>query len=232
MGPYLYYEGTVEDITVRKKAEEELRNSEERYRCLVEVSPDTVAVHANGRIVYVNPAAVKLFRGHHESELIGKPVLDVVHPDFKELVRQRVLGAMERGMAQPMTEEKFLCMDGSVVDVEVVSVPITFKGMAAVQVIARDITERKRAEEKIQQMNEDLEQRVLDRTSQLEVANKELESFAYSVSHDLRAPLRGIDGWSLALQEDFSTQLNAQARQDLNFIRTETQRMGSSSMTF
>jgi light-regulated signal transduction histidine kinase (bacteriophytochrome) len=98
--------------------------------------------------------------------------------------------------------------------------------MTAVQVIARDITDRKRAEEKIRQLNEDLEQRVLERTAQLEVANKELESFAYSVSHDLRAPLRGIDGWSLALQEDFDKQLNEQARQDLNLIRTETQRMG------
>ena len=225
-GDILYYEGTVEDITERKKAEEELRESEERYRCLVEVSPDTIAVHADGRIVYVNPAAVKLFHARDESEMIGKPVLDVVHPDYKELVRERVMGALEHRKAQPMREEKFLCSDGTIVDVEVVSVPTIFKGMTAVQVIARDITDRKRAEEKIRQLNEDLEQRVLERTAQLEVANKELESFAYSVSHDLRAPLRGIDGWSLALQEDFDKQLNEQARQDLNLIRTETQRMG------
>ena len=210
----------------RQQAEEKLRESEERYRCLVEVSPDTIAVHADGRIVYVNPAAVKLFHARDESEMIGKPVLDVVHPDYKELVRERVMGALEHRKAQPMREEKFLCSDGTIVDVEVVSVPTIFKGMTAVQVIARDITDRKRAEEKIRQLNEDLEQRVLERTAQLEVANKELESFAYSVSHDLRAPLRGIDGWSLALQEDFDKQLNEQARQDLNLIRTETQRMG------
>ena len=127
----------------RKQSEEELRESEERYRCLVEVSPDTVAVHANGKIVYINPAGIKLLRAHDREELIDKPVLDIVHPDYKELVRQRVMGAIEQGKAQPMTEEKFLCLDGTVIDVEVVSVPTIFKGMKAVQVVARNITDRK-----------------------------------------------------------------------------------------
>jgi PAS domain S-box-containing protein len=127
----------------RKQSEEELRESEERYRCLVEVSPDTVAVHANGKIVYINPAGIKLLRAHDRSELIDKPVLDIIHPDYKELVRQRVMGAIEQGKAQPMMEEKFLCLDGTVIDVEVVSVPTIFKGMKAVQVVARNITDRK-----------------------------------------------------------------------------------------
>ena len=139
--------GIDRDITERKRTEDELRESEERYRRLVEVSPDAVAVHANGRIVYVNPAVVKLLRAHDESELIGKPVLDIIHPDYKELVRRQVSAAMEQGIAQPMEVEKFLCLDGTVVDVEVVSVSTTFKGMLAVQVVIRNITERKQAEE-------------------------------------------------------------------------------------
>jgi PAS domain S-box-containing protein len=77
------------------------------------------------------------------SELIDKPVLDIVHPDYKELVRQRVMGAIEQGKAQPMTEEKFLCWMELSIDVEVVSVPTIFKGMKAVQVVARNITDRK-----------------------------------------------------------------------------------------
>ncbi len=92
--------------------------------------------------------------------------------------------------------------------------------------INRDITERKRVEKEIQRLNQELEQRVRQRTAQLEAANTELEAFAYSVSHDLRAPLRGIDGWSLALLEDYRDQLDPQARQYLDTVRAEAQRMG------
>lgn len=138
----------------RQKTEKALRESEERYRRLVEVSPDAIAVHVNERFVYVNPAAVKLIRAQDELGLIGKSVLDIIHPDYKELVRQRVIAAMEHGIAQPMQEEKFLCFDGTVVDVEVVSVPTTFKGINAVQVVARDITERKKAEKALRASEE------------------------------------------------------------------------------
>jgi len=90
-----------------------------------------------------------------------------------------------------------------------------------------DITERKQAEIAIRDLNDDLEQRVRRRTEELQAANKELEAFAYSVSHDLRAPLRGIDGWSLALAEDYDSQLDDRARQYIARVRSETQRMGT-----
>jgi PAS domain S-box-containing protein len=92
--------------------------------------------------------------------------------------------------------------------------------------VSTDITERKRVELAVLRMNVDLEHRVQERTVELEAANNELAAFAYSVAHDLRAPLRGIDGWSLALLDDYGDQLDDGARKYLNRVRSETQRMG------
>jgi light-regulated signal transduction histidine kinase (bacteriophytochrome) len=92
--------------------------------------------------------------------------------------------------------------------------------------VFRDITDRKQAEAEIQKLNAELEDRVVQRTAQLEDANKELEAFSYSVSHDLRAPLRGIDGWSLALLEDYGGQWDPQALTYMNRVRSDILRMG------
>ena len=88
------------------------------------------------------------------------------------------------------------------------------------------IVARRQAEEELRTLNLELEQRVQERTAQLEAANRELEAFSYSVSHDLRAPLRGIDGWSLAFLEDYGDGLDEQGRNYLDWVRAETQHMG------
>jgi PAS domain S-box-containing protein len=138
--------GIDRDITEHKRAEESLRWSEERYRKLVELAPEMVAVQSEGRIVFINALGAKLLGAASPEELIGRPAMDFVHPDYREIVRSRILQTQE-GKDAGLIEEKFLRLDGQPVDVEVVATPTTCQGKPATQVFARDITERKEAEE-------------------------------------------------------------------------------------
>jgi PAS domain S-box-containing protein len=137
--------GVMLDITERKRAEEELKESEERYRVLVEFSPNSICVHRDGELLYVNPAAVRLFGVANRDELVGRSVLDFIHPDSLPVVRERIrqVGA---GETAPLIEEKFVTVNGEVRDVEVTAIPIIYERAPAAQVIIRDISERKRSE--------------------------------------------------------------------------------------
>jgi PAS domain S-box-containing protein len=137
--------GVMLDITERKRAEEALRESEERYRVLVEFSPNSICVHRDGRLLYVNPAGVRLFGAKNLDELAGRSVLDFIHPDSLPVVTERIrqVGA---GETAPLIEEKFVTLNGEVRDVEVTAIPIIYERAPASQVIIRDITERKQGE--------------------------------------------------------------------------------------
>ncbi len=139
------------DVTERKRAEEQRQESEERYRRLVEYSPDAIAVHYDGKFVYANPASLKLIGASDESQLLGLPFLDIIHPDYKDAVRQRISSGMKDQKALPPMEEKFIRFDGVVVDVIVTSLPIVFQGKPAIQVVARDITEQKKLQSQLLQ---------------------------------------------------------------------------------
>ncbi len=145
-GDPLRVRGVVRDITEQKKTEAALKESEERYRRLVELSPEAIVVHSEGKFLYVNPAAQKLWGANGPEELIGKSILDVVHPDYRELVKERVRQVREKGMPTALAEEKFVTLDGRIIDVEVKGMPLTFNGQPAVQAVITDITERKRVE--------------------------------------------------------------------------------------
>ena len=134
------------EIAERKQAEETLRDSEERYRGLVELSFEGIAIHSQGTLVYVNPQAVKLLGGASPEDFIGKPIRDFVHPDYWDAVQGRVRQVGEEGVGVPLVEEKLIRLDGTSVDVEAASVPISYQGRPAVQSVIHDISPRKRAE--------------------------------------------------------------------------------------
>lgn len=350
--------GTHVDISERKRAEAAVRESERRFRLLVESSPDAIYVQTGGRFVYLNEAAVHLFGAQAAEDLLGKPFLDRLHPEFHGIVRDRVRLLDEERSSVPRLEEIYLRLDGTAVPVEVSAVSIHFEGKDGALVFVRDITERKRAEELIRHLNDHnklilnsagqgilgldlqgnmsfaneaaakmlghpieeligrcshstwhhtkpdgtphpreecpiyaaykdgvvhrndsevfwrkdgtafpveyvsspireggelvgavvvfqdiaerkraeaeirtlsagLERRVRERTAQLEDANKELEAFSYAVSHDLRAPLRAVDGFSAIVLDRYGSQLDAQGQHYLKRVREGTTRMNA-----
>lgn len=139
--------GIALDITDRKAAEEALRESEERYRRIVELSPDAILVHQDNCYVYVNAAGAQLLAAPGSEHLVGKSIFDIIHPDYHEVARLRIQEAYQDWKASALMEEKYVRQDGSEMDVEVVGGPIIYKGRPAIQIVFRDITERKRAEE-------------------------------------------------------------------------------------
>jgi len=128
-----------------EQTEQALRESEDRYRRLFELCPAAVFVHSGGMIVLINTAGAKLLGAERPGQLVGKPVLEVVHPDYHEAVRQR-MAAIREGGSVGLMEQKIVRLDGRVVDVEVTAGPFVYHDRPAIQVIARDISIRKRLE--------------------------------------------------------------------------------------
>jgi PAS domain S-box-containing protein len=192
--------GANREVTAEKQAAEAVRASEERYRGLVELSPEGVFVNRNDRIVLVNPAALQLFGASKAEQLLGKSPFEVFHPNFHAMMRERISRVLA-GQRAPLLEEKIVRLDGVAVDVEVVAAPLIDQGERAILVLLRDITERKQAQAALQQTTEDLER-----------SNRDLEQFAYVASHDLQEPLRAVGGYVKLLQHRFPETLDAKAR--------------------
>ena len=152
------YIGIGIDIRQRRRFENRLRESEERYRTLVELSPDAISVDKEGTVQFVNPAAVKLLGAEKAEDLIGRPTLDFVHPDYKPRAQELLTTIRTQRVPLPPEEEKIIRLDGNVLDVEAAGMPIPFKGGPATQIVIHDITERKRAEERLRRSAWQLQQ--------------------------------------------------------------------------
>jgi len=184
---------------------------------------DILLVDEQLNILEANDCALRTY-GYSLEELRGMTVQDLRAPEARAEAVPLLLGLEAPGAVN--FETVHARKGGGILYVEGTVAAAEIGGRKYYQEIFRDVTERKRAEEAIRRLNAELDRRVRDRTAQLEAVNKELEAFSYSVSHDLRAPLRGIDGWSLALLEDYSGQLDERAREYLGRVRGESQRMG------
>jgi len=142
--------------TKDNRAVEEPREREERYRRLVEFSPAAMVVHSKGKIVFANQAAINLAGGEKLEDLLEKPMLDFVHPDYHSVVKERIRQTVEESSEVELIPEKFIRLDGRVIDVEVAAIPTTYQEKPATQVLYMDVTERKQAEETLQRQNQEL----------------------------------------------------------------------------
>ncbi|WPC67870.1 PAS domain S-box protein [Rhodoferax ferrireducens] len=135
-----------------------LGESEVRFRTLIEWTHEAVAVHRGGKLLYANPAALHLFGAASKQDLVGKPMLEFVHPDYRQSVVERMQRSYDKNFHPPMVEEKFLRLDGTVIDVEVTGIVINYDGQSATQVAIHDITERKLAEDQLRTLSHIVEQ--------------------------------------------------------------------------
>jgi PAS domain S-box-containing protein len=218
----------VDERSKRQEAENALKESEDRYRRLLELLPCAVIVHQRGTIMVANAAAARLLGASRPQDLIGADVAKFVSPEYREKVRARI-EQVEHGDTVPFLQEKLIRLDGALVDVEVAATPVALPDDPApgVMVVAIDITERVQACDRIKQLNSELEDRVRTRTAELENAVRELEGFSYSVSHDLRAPLRHIDGFTELLLHNAGEKLDATSKEYLDIITGAARQMSN-----
>ncbi len=202
-----------------------LRESEARYRAVVEFSPEGICVSINDKLVYANPAAVRLANVQTVEELVGRSVLEFVHEDFRAEVMRRQTAMRQTGLSVTLMEGKLRRPDGTIIEAEWMSLPIVYDGKPAILNCFRDITDRKRAEVELRRARDELEQRVRERTAELLRANERLQElnrlksqFIATMSHELRTPLHSIIGFTGTLRQGFAGPLTDEQKKQLDIV--------------
>ncbi len=179
-----------EILTQKNKAEKMLKESEEKYRAMVEHLPDAVLVHSREKILFANSSTLKLLGADTLEEIKQTDLTDFVHPDFRDSAKDRIRKVYETGRPQGYVESKYMNLRDEVIDVEVIGIPITYMGEPAVQTIVRDISSRKMAEQELIRAKERAEE-----SDHLKTA------FLHNISHEIRTPMNAIVGFSALLNE-------------------------------
>lgn len=254
--------GFVRDISERKESEQKILRMSQHYQALIEKAPDgIVLIDADGNFKYISPSARKMFGYLPTDELAGHPA-ELTHPEDLPAVLLLLQNLMDHPAEVPTLQYRFIGKNQQWRWIEsTFSNLLADPSVEAIVINFRDITDRKNAEEEISKLNQELEQKIVERTNelenrsrelidneaalinlvedlnlksdelqksknQLEMANKELEAFSYSVSHDLRAPLRAISGFINILIEDYDKVLDAEGRRICNVIQSNATKMG------
>ena len=229
---------TLIDITQLRAAEQALKESEARFRIAFNQQYQFICIlDADGVALEVNDLPLKVGKIRRE-QVIGKPFWQAAFwenmPEIQQVWQER-FAALKKDFQPIHSDEPFMDSDGGIHYTESTTSAILDNqhNLKFILIEATEVTERRKAEkqrdellEKVQELNVNLELRVKKRTAELKAVNKELEAFAYSVSHDLRAPLRSIDGFSQALIEDYAEKLDEKGHDYLNRVRNAAQRMG------
>jgi PAS domain S-box-containing protein len=188
------------EMREREQAQQDVRDREERYRQLVELSPDAIFVQCDGKFIFVNSATVNLYGAKSQDELINRPILDIVHPDYLEIVCQQIRQLREERQPVERRELKSIRLDGTVIDVEVAAAPFTYQEKPAAQVVVRDISYRKKAEEELC--------KALEKEREL---SQFKSRFITTISHEYRTPLTIIQS-SAELLEHYEHKWSSEKR--------------------